>query len=74
MNLTSSLRCCLFAAAGYALTACANTHVDHTAHYWDRRPQGATNGPGPRNPATPGSGLNDAGVNTGSGESANPIH
>ena len=48
-------------------------HIVHDKHYWDRRPQGATNGPGDRNPGTPGSGLTNAGVNTGSGESANPI-
>jgi hypothetical protein len=74
MKTSTPLRICLSASAALAFGACADTHVDHTAHYWDRRPQGATSGPGMRNPSTPGSGLTDAGVNTGSGESGNPIH
>jgi len=73
VNSFSSLRFLLLAIAATGMVSCAETHVDHTAHYWDRRPQGATNGPGDRNPSTPGSGLTNAGVNTGNGEFANPI-
>jgi hypothetical protein len=74
MKTSISLRTCLIASAALVYGACSDMRVDHTAHYWDRRPQGATSGPGMRNPSTPGSGLTDAGVNTGSGETGNPIH
>jgi len=55
----------------FTTTSCAELHGPKG--YADARSSGATNGPGARDPGTPGAGLFDAGVNTGSGEGADPI-
>ncbi len=73
MTMKARSSVAFFSTAVLFLAGCSQMHIVHDKHYWDRRPQGATNGPGDRNPGTPGSGLTNAGVNTGSGESANPI-
>jgi hypothetical protein len=73
MKMMQTVRAGVVAILGLGLGACAGAHIGPKTGYVDQRPQGATNGPGNRYPGTPGSGLNDAGINTGSGEGANPV-